>query len=322
MRFEKPLAVSTIADFIGARIGGNRDSMITGINEIHKVEEGDLVFVDHPKYYSAALKSKATFIIINKDMPVPDGKTLLIVDEPFEAYNKIARHYHPFVPQQKLIAGSAIIGEGTVIMPGCYIGENVSIGKECIIHPHVTILGDCIIGDNVMIQAGTVIGSDAFYYNKKPGRDIAYKKMESCGRVVIENWVEIGANCCIDRGVSHDTRIGAGTKFDNQIHIAHDTVIGRNCLFAAQVVVGGCVTISDNVTIWGGVVVNKSVLIGENAIVLGAAAVAFDLEGNKTYWGIPAREASTVKRELVWIKRIPELWEKMTEKNIVPGPRE
>lgn len=322
MRFEKPLGVSTIAEFIGARIAGNNDGLITGINEIHKVEEGDLVFVDHPKYYSSALQSLATFIIINKEMPVPAGKTLLIVEEPFEAYNKIVNRYHPFAPQQKMIADSATIGAGTVVMPGCYIGENVHIGKESIIHPHVTILSDCILGDHVIVQSGTIIGSDAFYYNKKPGREIAYKKMESCGRVLIEDWVEIGANCCIDRGVSHDTRIGEGSKFDNQIHIAHDTVIGRNCLFAAQVVVGGCVTISDGVTIWGGVVVNKGVVIGESAVVLGAAAVANDLEGNKTYWGIPAREALSVKRELVWVKRIPELWEKMTERNIIPGPRE
>lgn len=139
--------------------------------------------------------------------------------------------------------------------------------------------------------------------------------MPSCGRVVIGNQVEIGAGCTIDRGVSSDTIIGDGTKFDNQIHIGHDTVIGRNCLFAAQVVVAGCVHIEDGVTLWGQVVVNKTLTIGANAVVLGKGGVVGSLEGNKTYWGTPAQDASLAKKELVWIRRIPELWEKVMRSN-------
>jgi UDP-3-O-[3-hydroxymyristoyl] glucosamine N-acyltransferase len=185
---------------------------------------------------------------------------------------------------------------------------------NCIIHPQVTILDDCIIGNNVIIQAGTVIGSDAFYYNGKKNREVQYKKMPSCGRVVIGDQVEIGANCTIDRGVSSETAIGNGTKFDNLIHIGHDTVIGKNCLFAAGVIVAGCVIIKDGVTLWGQVVVNKTLTIGENAVVLGKGGVVGSLEGNKTYWGTPAQEAALAKKELVWIRRIPELWDNVMGK--------
>lgn len=309
MQFQEPVSVQWLAKFIDAKLSGNQDGYARGINELHKVEAGDIAFVDHPKYYDSCINSAATFIIINKDVPVPEGKALLITDEPFEAYSKIVKHFRPFEPAAKLLSDTATIGAGTFIYPGAFIGNHVSIGEDCIIHPNVTIMDHCLIGDRVIIQAGTVIGSDAFYYNSKTNREVRYKKMPSCGRVVIEDDVEVGSGCTIDRGVSHDTKIGTGTKMDNIVHIGHDTVIGRNCLIAANVVVAGVVTIKDNVTIWGGAIINKTLTIGENAVLLGRTGVGGDLEGNKTYWGAPAQEASIVKRELVWMKRIPEMWE-------------
>jgi UDP-3-O-[3-hydroxymyristoyl] glucosamine N-acyltransferase len=314
MQFLSPVSLQWIAEFINAKLVGNINASAKGINEIHKVEEGDLVFVDHPKYYDNCINSAASFIIINKEATIPEGKALLIVDNPFEAYCKIANHFRPFEATTKTQSDSAIIGAGSFIYPTAFIGNHVSIGKNCIIHPNVSIMDYCIIGDNVIIQSGTVIGSDAFYYNTKKDRNVWYKKMPSCGRVVIEDDVEIGSGCTIDRGVSHDTRIGKGTKFDNLIHIGHDTVIGKNCLFAAGVIVAGVVTIKDGVTIWGGAIVNKTLTIGENAVLLGRTGVGGDLEGNKTYWGAPAQEAGIVKREMVWIKRIPQLWEKVMGK--------
>lgn len=314
MQFPSPVSLTWIAELIAAKLIGNTSSFATGINEIHKVEKGDLVFVDHPKYYEKCLKSAASFIIINKETAVPDGKALLIVDNPFEAYCKIVNHFRPFEKPTKMISDSAIIGEGTVVFPGAFIGNHVKIGKNCIIHPNVSVMDHCIIGDNVVIQSGTSIGSDAFYYNGKRDREVWYKKMPSCGRVIIENNVEIGAGCTIDRGVTHDTKIGSGTKMDNLIHIGHDTIIGKNCLFAANVVIAGVVTIEDGVTLWGQVIVNKTLTIGANAVLLGRTGVSGDLEGNKTYWGAPAQEAGIVRRELVWIKRIPQLWEKVMGK--------
>jgi len=311
MRFEKPIPITTIAQLIGAEIAGNEKGNVTGINEIHKVEAGDLVFVDHPKYYDTCINSAASFIIINKKTDCPKDKALLIVEDPFEAYLKIVNFYRPFTPSMKMVSDSAKIGEGTVIMPGSYIGNYVTIGKDCIIHPNVTILDYCSIGDNVIIQAGTVIGSDAFYYNKKTNRQIHYKKMTSSGRVLIENAVEIGANCSIDRGVSHDTIIGAGTKMDNLIHIGHDTVVGKNCLFAGQVGIAGATTIEDNVILWGQVGVSKTLTIGKDAVVYAQSGVKDSIDGGKVYFGSPVEDAREKMKEFVWIKRIPQLWEKV-----------
>jgi len=314
MRFENPVPVSWIAEFIGARIVGNSTAAATGINEIHKVEEGDIVFVDHPKYYDKCINSAASFIIINKQLDCPAGKTLLIADDPFEAYQKLVTHFRPFTPSMKMISDSSIIGTGTIIMPNTYIGNRVLIGEECTIYPNVTILDHCIIGNNVIIQAGTVIGSDAFYYNKKSNREIHYKKMNSCGRVLIEDFVEIGAGCTIDRGVSNDTLIGAGTKIDNLVHIGHDTEVGKNCLFAAQAGIAGNSKIEDNVILWGQVGVSKTLTIGKDAVLYAQSGAAASLEGGKAYFGSPATEAKEKMKELVWIKRIPEIWEKIKNK--------
>lgn len=314
MRFEKPVPLTTIASLINAELIGNTTAMATGINEIHKVESGDLVFVDHPKYYATCINSAASFIIINTKTDFPQEKALLVTADPFEAYQTIVNHFRPFAPSMKTISDTAVIGKGSTIMPNSYIGNHVEIGTNCVIYPNVTILDHCVIGDDVIIQSGAVIGSDAFYYNKKTNRDIHYKKMLSGGRVVIENGVDIGANCTIDRGVSSDTIIGAGTKMDNLCHVGHDTVIGKNCLFAAQVGIAGATTIEDNVILWGQVGVSKTLTIGKGAIVYAQSGVKDSIAGGKTYFGSPVEDAREKMKELVWIKRIPMLWEKLTRK--------
>lgn len=314
MQFPSPVSISWIANQIKAKIIGNDKAEATGINEIHKVEKGDLTFVDHPKYYDKVLKSDASFIIINKMLEAPEGKVLLFVENPFEAYCTIVNHFRPFIPAPKMINENAVIGEGSYIFPNVFIGSNVSIGKNCIIHPNVTILDYCTLGNNVIVQAGTVIGSNSFYYNTKKDREVWYKKMPDCGRVIIEDDVEIGANCTIDRGVSHDTIIGRGTKMDNLIHVGHDTIIGKNGLFAAQTAIAGVVEIGDGVTVWGQCGISKTLSIGDNATLLAMTGVNKDMEGGKIYWGVPAEEAGIKKRELIWIKRIPQLWEKVMNK--------
>ena len=314
MQFPSPVSLSWIAELIGAKLIGNTADSATGINELHKVEKGDLVFVDHPKYYDKCLNSAASFIIINKETTVPDGKALLIVDNPFEAYCKIVNHFRPFEKTNKMISDSAVIGEGSFIYPGAFIGNHVIIGKNSIIYPNASIMDHCIIGDNVVIQAGTVIGSDAFYYNTKKDRELWYKRMPSCGRVIIEDDVEIGAGCTIDRGVSHDSIIGKGTKIDNMVHIGHDTVIGKNCLLAGQVGIAGVVTLEEGVTLWGQVGVSKTLTIGANAVIYAQSGVHQDTKGGKVYFGSPIEDAKEKMKELVWIKRIPQLWEKVMGK--------
>lgn len=311
MKFSSPLTVQWVAELIDARVIGDTDGLITGINEIHRVEPGDLVFVDHPKYYDTCLKSPASFIIIDQEVENRYGKTILVCEQPFEAYLTIVKHFKPFIPSLQSISNTAVIGEGTVVMPGAFIGNNVTVGSNCIIHPNVTIYDHCIIGDNVVIHAGATIGADAFYFNGKKSRELWYKKMLSCGRVIVENDVEVGSNTCIDRGVTHDTIIGAGTKLDNLVQIGHDVAIGRNCIIAAHVGIAGATTIGNGALIWGQVGINKTLTIGENVQVLAQSGVGHNLEAGKVYFGSPASEASIKKRELVWMKRLPEMWEKI-----------
>ncbi|HVY74279.1 MAG TPA: UDP-3-O-(3-hydroxymyristoyl)glucosamine N-acyltransferase [Puia sp.] len=311
MKFPAPVSLTWLSEFLGATLIGDVQASATGINEIHKVEPGDLVFVDHPKYYDTCLQSAASFIIINKAVECPPGKALLVVDDPFEAYLKIVKHFRPFEGATQLVSPSARIGKTSFIYPGAFIGNHVQVGERTVIYPNVTILDHCVIGSDVVIQAGTVIGSDAFYYNSKKNREVWYKKMLSCGRVVIEDDVEIGASCTIDRGVTGDTVIGRGSRLDNMVHIGHDTTLGKNCLLAAQVGIAGAVDVGDGVILWGQVGVSKTLRIGDNVVVLAQSGVGNNLDAGKIYFGSPAGEASIKKRELVWVKRIPEIWEKV-----------
>ncbi len=308
MKLTPSKKLNEIASLIGCEFEGSPDFKITGINEIHKVEPGDLTFVDHPKYYDKALNSAATTIIINKKVPCPVGKTLIFSENPFQDYNKLTLHFRPFEKATAPVSATAQVGEGTVLQPNVFVGNNVSIGKNCIIHANVSIYDHCVIGDNVIIHSGTVIGSDAFYMKKE---NSSYQKWNSCGRVIIHNNVEIGANCTIDRGVSGDTVIGEGTKMDNLIQIGHDTVIGKNCLFASQVGIAGVVIIEDDVILWGQVGVQKDLTIGKGAVVLGQSGLAKSIEGNKIWFGSPVREAREKMKELALIKQLPSIIEKL-----------
>jgi len=288
MKFPRTYSLKEIADLIGSKYVGNPGFPVEGMNEIHVVEPGDIVFVDHPKYYGTALESAATVVLINKEVECPDGKALLISDDPFRDFVKIGQHFNSFQSSGKAISNSAEIGEGTQIQPNVFIGHNVKIGKNCLIHANVSIGNNCVIGDNVIIHSGTVLGGDGFYYKK---RETGFDKLKSIGNVVVENDVEIGANCTIDRGVTASTIIGEGTKIDNLIQIGHDTVIGKKCLFASQVGIAGCVVIEDEVTLWGQVGVKSGIRIGAKAVVLAQSGVGHNLESGKSYFGSPAEEA-------------------------------
>lgn len=314
MQFSEPVDPIWIANFINATLISNTTQYATGINEIHKVQVGDISFVDFEKYYNKCLQSAATFIIINKEVKCPDGKAIFICEDPFAAYVKLVKHFRPFKSSNEMISGSAFIGETTTIMPGVFVGNHVSIGDNCIIHPNVTIYDYSKIGDNVIIHAGTVIGADAFYFKRRRERAIQYDKLESCGRVIIHNDVEIGAGCTIDKGVSGDTIIGSGTKLDNQVHIGHGTVIGKNCLIAAQVGVAGKAIIEDEVILWGQVGVNKDLTIGKGAEIYAQSGVPSSISGGKVYFGSPVGEAKIKMKEMAVARHLPYIWEKIKEK--------
>ena len=301
MRFPQPYTLKQIATIINAKYIGDDDFSVLGMNEIHVVQPGDIVFVDHPKYYDKALQSKATIVLINKEVECPEGKALLISDDPFRDFNKLTDFFKPFVKAFSLVAPTAVIGKNTIIQPGAFIGNNVKIGKNCLIHSNVSVYDDCVIGDNVTIHAGTVLGADAFYYKKRPE---GFDKLKSGGRVVIEDTVDLGALCTIDRGVTGDTTIKKGTKIDNQVHIGHDTVVGEKCLIASQTGIAGCVVIEDEVTIWGQVGMTSGITIGKKAVILAQSGVSKSLEGNQTYFGYPAGEAREKYREMSALKQL------------------
>ncbi|MDB3914102.1 UDP-3-O-(3-hydroxymyristoyl)glucosamine N-acyltransferase [Flavobacteriaceae bacterium] len=301
MKFKSAQTLQEIATLIGATFIGKSDFEITGINEIHVVESGDIVFVDHPKYYQKALESAATTILINKEVDCPEGKSLLISDDPFRDFNKITNHFNPFKNSKESIATSASIGKGTIVQPNVFIGNNVSIGKACLIHPNVTIYDNTVIGDNVVIHANTVLGADAFYYKNRPE---GFDQLISGGRVILKDNVHIGASCTIDKGVTGDTTIGNGTKIDNQVHVGHDTKIGKKCLIASQTGIAGCVTIEDEVTLWGQVGTNSGITIGKGAVILGQTGVTKSIPGGKTYFGTPISESREKLKELAYLKRL------------------
>lgn len=301
MRFPQPYTLEQIATIINAKYVGASDFPVLGMNEIHVVQAGDIVFVDHPKYYEKALHSKATIVLINKEVECPEGKALLISDDPFRDFNKLTDFFKPFEKATALIAPSARIGENTIVQPGTFVGNNVVIGNNCRIHSNVSIYDDCVIGDNVTIHAGTVLGADAFYYKKRPE---GFDKLKSGGRVVIEDNVDLGALCTIDRGVTGDTTIKKGTKIDNQVHIGHDTVVGEKCLIASQTGIAGCVVIENEVTIWGQVGMTSGITIGEKAVILAQSGISKSLEGGQTYFGYPAGEAREKYKEMSALKQL------------------
>ncbi|WP_282050796.1 UDP-3-O-(3-hydroxymyristoyl)glucosamine N-acyltransferase [Maribacter aquivivus] len=311
MKFPTTFSLKQIADIISSEYVGHDDFPVLGMNEIHVVVNGDIVFVDHPKYYDKALQSNASVILINKKVDCPVGKALLISDDPFRDFNKLTTFFQPFVPSSQTIAATAKIGKDTVIQPNTFIGNNVEIGDNCLIHSNVTIYDNCIIGNNVTIHAGSVLGADAFYYKKRPE---GFDKLISGGRVVLKDNVDIGALCTIDKGVTGDTTIGFGTKLDNQVHVGHDTIIGEKCLIASQTGIAGCVIIEDEVTIWGQVGTNSGITIGAKAVIMGQTGVTKSVKGGKSYFGTPIEESREKLKQLAYIKKIPEIIKKMDKK--------
>ncbi|WP_335965347.1 UDP-3-O-(3-hydroxymyristoyl)glucosamine N-acyltransferase [Galbibacter sp. PAP.153] len=308
MKFPQKHTLKQIATILNCNYVGKDDFPVMGMNEIHVVEPGDIVFVDHPKYYDKALQSAATVVLINKEVDCPEGKALLISTDPFRDFNTLTDFFRPFQKTTSSISASAKIGEGTIVQPGTFIGNNVVVGKNCLIHSNVSIYDNCIIGDNVTIHAGTVLGADAFYYKNRPE---GFDKLLSGGRVVVENNVDLGALCTIDKGVTGDTLIKEGSKIDNQVHVGHDTVIGKKCLIASQVGIAGCVIIEDEVTIWGQVGIASAITIGTKAVLLAQSGVSKSLAPHKTYFGYPAEEARRKYKELASIRQIPSIIEKL-----------
>ena len=310
MLLENPIKLGQVVKAIGGYVLGNTESLVKGINEIHKVDMGDITFVDVEKYYKKALNSKASFVIINKEVDLPVGKSLIVHENPFEAYNALGAmnydHENVF-DKNNAVSSKALIHETAIIHQNVSIGNNVRIGENSIIYPNVVVYDNVSIANNVVIHSGSVIGGQAYYYAKQNG---AFVKWHSCGSVEIANNVEIGSCCTIDKGVSGITKIGEGTKLDNQVHVGHGVVIGANCLFAAQCGIGGKTIIEDDVICWGQVGITKSIRVGKGAVISAQSGVSKSLAGGKAYYGSPAREIKTVQKEMAALRKLPEMMNK------------
>jgi UDP-3-O-[3-hydroxymyristoyl] glucosamine N-acyltransferase len=306
MKFPQPIPVRELAQRLQAKqIIGDDTLSAAGINEIHKVEAGDIAFSDLKKYFEKTLKSAATVILLNEPTECPPGKVILVVENPFEAYDGLIREHRPFEPLSAPVHHRADIHPTAILEPGVIVAANVRIGAHCYIQANAYIGEYTEIGDHVVIGAGAIIGTDAFYFKKHP--DGRLQKWRSGGRVIIEDNVDIGAGCTINKGVSGDTVIGAGSKLDCQIQIGHGAVIGKNCLLAAQVGIGGKTVLEDNVVLYGQVGVAQALHIGKGAVVLAKSGVSKSLEGGKTYFGIPAEEVREKYKELAALRQLPEL---------------
>ena len=300
MTFKSPQTLKTIAELIGAKYVGDENFQIFGTNEIHRVKKGEIVFVNHPKYYDKALHSEATIILIDKEVACPEGKALLVSDDPFRDFNKI-NDYFTGIQTFETTGNNLSVGENCKIHPSVIIGNDVKIGDNCMIFPNVVIGDRTVIGNNCIIQAGTVLGGDAFYYNKNAE---GYRKMLSVGNVILEDEVEIGVNCCIDRGVTDSTIIKKGSKLDNLIQIGHDTVLGERTLVASGAMIAGCCIIEDDVQVWGQVGMASGKRVGKGAVLLGKTGVNRDLEGGKTYFGSLAEEFREYLKKEVKLKNL------------------
>ncbi|MBO4581996.1 MAG: UDP-3-O-(3-hydroxymyristoyl)glucosamine N-acyltransferase [Bacteroidales bacterium] len=312
MIFNQPIALKELLDIIGhhVEVQGDSNAMVSGINEIHMVQPGEITFVDHPKYYEKVLKSQASFIILDIHPENSYGKTIIISDDPFRDYVKLVKHFRQFHAQDVFVHPGAQIGEGTILQPGVFVGENVKIGKNCIIHSNVSIYDHTTIGDNVIIQSNSVIGGEAFYFKRRPTH---WDKLESCGSTTIDDNVEIGALCAIDKGVSGDTHIGEGCKFDNHVQVGHDTTIGKHCLIGSHCAIAGVTTIEDDCLIWGRVSINKDLVIGKGSVILATSGVDKSVPAGKVMFGSPAVEVNKKWKELAALRMLPQYLEKIND---------
>ncbi len=299
MDFGRSIPVQEIAAWINAELIGNAGLVLRGVNEIHKVREGDVMFVDHPKYFDVSLQSAASAIIVPTRVDCPPGKALLVVEHPFLAYELIVNRFRQNKPLSTDPVPERDIHPTAVIEPGAIVGQHVRIGQDCHIQAGAVIRPYSYLGDRVVIQSGAIIGSQAFYFKKWPDK---LQGWTGCGRTIIGDDVWIGAGSTIASGVSGDTIIGDGTKIDCQVMIGHGAVIGKHCILAAQVGVAGKTIIGDWCILYGQVGVAQNLNIGDKTIILAQSGVTRDLEGGKTYFGSPAEEARGKYKEIAALR--------------------
>ena len=328
-----------IAILVNGKLEGDTSVSVSSFGKIEEAKPGQLSFLANPKYEEYLYHTKASIIIINESLELkqPVSATLVRVADAYTAFATLLAKYQELITQQltgiqqpSYIADSATLGENNFIGAFVYIGENVrvgnnvklfpsvvlgnnvSIGDNTILHAGVKVYFDCVIGKNVTVHAGTVIGSDGFGY--APQKDGSYQKVPQIGNVVIEDFVEIGANVTIDRATMGSTIIHSGVKLDNLIQIAHNVEVGTDTVIAAQTGISGSTKVGKNVMIGGQVGTAGHIQIADGSKINGQSGVTKSIkEPNKTFNGTPAVDFSTSMRVHAMSRNLPNLEKRVKE---------
>jgi UDP-3-O-[3-hydroxymyristoyl] glucosamine N-acyltransferase len=317
-----------LAEYVGGRVSGNPNTIIRSASTLGRAGEGDISFLANHKYEKQLRTTKASAVIVGKETanaPVP----LLVVEDPYYAFMQIMVllhghrkhkkvgissrasisdsakvgmdcHIHDFVT----IADEARVGDGCIIYPGVFIGQGAQIGNDNIIYPNVTIYDGCKIGNRVIINANSTIGEDGFGYASHKGM---HHKIPQTGTVIIEDDVEIGACCGIERGTLGDTVIGQGSKLGDLVTVGHGTKIGAHCLLVAQVGIAGSTTLGHHCVVGGQVGIVGHITIGNNVTIAAQAGVINNIPDGKVVLGAPAIDANLGKRAYSMIGNLPEM---------------
>jgi UDP-3-O-[3-hydroxymyristoyl] glucosamine N-acyltransferase len=331
---ERCYKLCELAAILGGNVEGDGDTVIRGVAGIREAGPGDITFIANPRYEEFLPSTRASAVIGGGTLAT--SKPLIRISNPYYAYFQVlnifaadqAVRYPRGVDRTAVVDPSARLGENVAVGPGCqisahaaigddttilcgsFIGEHASIGKGCLVYPNVTIREGCEIGDRVILQPGVVIGSDGFGYAKNGS---THHKVPQIGRVVIEDDVEIGANSCVDRATTGETRIRRGTKIDNLVQIAHNVVVGENCVIAAQVGISGSTELGDNVVLGGQAGLQGHIVLGNGVVVGGQSGVTKSIPAGTTVSGYPAREHSAARRLGALSAMLPDLFKRVKE---------
>ena len=324
-----------IAVKIHGEIEGNPKAEIFELAKIENAKKGSLTFLSNPKYTPYIYKTKASAIIVDKNLVLEDNleSTLIRVNDPYESFSTLLDYYkkvtvertgvsssaeihesvkiysNSYIGSMTLIEKDSKISKNVKIFPHVYIGPNVNIGEGAIIFAGAKIMEDTVIGKNCVIHSGAVIGSDGFGF--APQENGAYKKIPHTGRVILGENVDVGANSTIDKATLGDTLIGDGVKLDNQIQIAHNVEIGSNTVIAGQTGIAGSAKIGKNCVIGGQVGIVGHITIGDNVKVQGQSGVISDIENNAIIQGTPAFSYNSYSKSYVHFKNLPEIIKKI-----------
>ncbi len=307
-----------IADFIGGRVEGDENAVVSTFAKIEEGKEGAITFLSNPKYTSYIYDTKATIVLINDDVVLehPVNATLIRVKNAYECVAKLLQMYAASLPKKTgihslaFVAESAEIGKDVYIGPFTYVGEGVKIGDGSIINPNVTIYDGCQIGKNVTIHAGSVIGADGFGF--APNQE-GYEKIPQLGIVIIEDNVEIGANTCVDRSTMGQTIIHKGVKLDNLIQVAHNCEIGENTVMSAQVGMAGSTKVGSWCMVGGQAGFAGHIHIADRTMVGAQCGVIKNTKGNgESLIGSPAMDPKDFFKAKALYTRLPDMYKEIS----------